>query len=83
MGAGWKVAGVGVTGDATEVGIVGVSPPSADKVPFVAFISSCDFFLVRRAWSTGECRDANSCAPSFGGGRKPEPGEGNGEVDDG
>ena len=82
---GLNVAGVGVTGDARGGGTVGVDSPSDRRSLFVPFISSWLFRfapILRRAWSTGECLDANSWAPSFGGGRKAEPGDGNGVLDE-
>ena len=77
-----NVAGVGVAGAAVDVGIVGVTSPSLRDDLLTPFISSCDFVFVRKTWSTGEWRDANSCAPNLGGGKNADPGEGNGELDE-
>lgn len=85
MVGGLNVAGVGVTGEARDEGMVGVDSPSASRSLLEPFISSWLFLfgpILREAWSTGDCLSANSCAPSFGGGRKAEPGDGNGELDE-
>lgn len=78
----WKVEGVGVAGGEPGWGswMVGVASPS--RCLAAPFVWSSDLRLVsmaRMICSIGFA--ANSCAPSLGGGRNGDPGDGKGDEE--
>ena len=76
--------GVGVTGGELGTAMVGVvTSPSGNAAPLASSFDLRLVALLRMICSMGESLLANSCGLSFGGGRKGDPGDGNGEVDGG